>query len=158
MIKCLIFKSQSLILLINITYVIGGCSKFPFKLVICGYIPSNSSFLNKPIGHNQLTVTGICPNKPFWEASSKSGGSWFWKGFLEAANFIEENAWWTIGNGEHISMWNNNWIPCKQGLRKPYLIVNEPALYIMNLWNINKDWDVDQFRYWPNGCWWYPQK
>ena len=31
----------------------------------------------------------------------------FWKGFVEAVDFINDKIGWIIGNGEYISVWNN---------------------------------------------------
>lgn len=44
------------------------------------------------------------PNKSLWEAKFKKGNSWFWKGFVQATNFINERVGWIIGNGEQVSV------------------------------------------------------
>ena len=61
-----------------------------------------------------------CPNKSLWEAIYWNCNFWFWKGFVEGVNFIEERAGWIIGTGENINAWNCKWIPCKDGLSKPF--------------------------------------
>ena len=43
---------------------------------------------------------------------------------------------WIIGNGEKISVWDHNWIPCKEGLRKPLSNISNPNITIKD-WSIN---------------------
>ena len=59
------------------------------------------------------------PRSDLWEAKFWKGDSWFWRGFVEGVGFIYDRVGWIIGNGKKISIWNHNWIPSKEGLRKP---------------------------------------
>lgn len=45
-----------------------------------------------------------CHRKSLWEGEWKNGGSWLWRGFTEALNFIKTNISWIVGNGEKISI------------------------------------------------------
>ena len=46
-----------------------------------------------------------CPNFSLWDAKYRKGDSWFWKGFAEGINFIDNNVGWIIGNGDKIYVW-----------------------------------------------------
>lgn len=50
-------------------------------------------------------------------------GKWvilgFQKGFNEALKLIKNSSSWLVSNGEKISIWNERWIPCMEGIRKP---------------------------------------
>lgn len=35
------------------------------------------------------------------------------------SSFIIDHVGWTSGDGENMSVWNCNWVPCENGLRKP---------------------------------------
>lgn len=39
----------------------------------------------------------FCPNKYLWEAKFNFRISWFWRGFVNTINFINEHIGWVIG-------------------------------------------------------------
>lgn len=47
--------------------------------------------------------------------------------FIEAFDFIKANISWIIGNGGDILVLDNSWIPCYQGLRKPFSVMLAPT-------------------------------
>ena len=69
------------------------------------------------------------------DAKFRKCNSWFWKGFILEVNLIHERVEWIVGNAGNISIWECNWIPCKQGLRKPFSSVVNPNLTVKDLWN-----------------------
>lgn len=52
---------------------------------------------------------------------------------LQSPSFIKSNINWPVGNGENVTIWDCNWIPCKQGLRKPFSPMVLPTLSVKEL-------------------------
>lgn len=59
---------------------------------------------NEEILSTEILKAKYCPNKSPLEANFRKGNSWFWKGFMEEINFINEKVGWVIGNGNKISI------------------------------------------------------
>lgn len=69
------------------------------------------------------------------KASWKNENSWVWKGFTEALSFIRNNI-----------SWKCNWIPYEGGLRKPVSNISNPEIYVKDLYETNKNWDLSKMR------------
>lgn len=69
-----------------------------------------------------------------------------WKGFTIALKFIKSNISWTIRNGEKITVWDCNWILCREGICKPLFSIIHPNVSVKELWNLNKCWDKNKVR------------
>lgn len=76
----------------------------------------------------------------------KECNSWFWKGFTAALKFVKSNASWILGNREKISNWDYDWIPCKDGRRKPISPISNHMLSLKELWDSNKRWGKNKVR------------
>ena len=50
---------------------------------------------------------------------------------------------WIIGNGEKNLVWDHNWVPCKEGLRKPLSNITNPNITAKDLWKANRLWDEE---------------
>ena len=57
-------------------------------------------------------------------------------------NFINEVVGWIVGNGENISVWKCNRIPCKNGLRKPSSSMTILDLKVKDLCNVEKKLNI----------------
>ena len=60
----------------------------------------------------------IAPNPTYGRQSLEKATRGF-RGFVEGVYFIYDKVGWIINNGEKISVWEHNWVPCEEGLRKP---------------------------------------
>lgn len=76
----------------------------------------------------------------------KNENSWFWRGFIDALYFIKTNIGWLISNGESILVWNCKWIPCGEGMRNPFSNISIRNLYMKDLWNSNRKWDITKLQ------------
>ena len=90
-----------------------------------------------------LKANKCYPRTNLWEAQYRKGNSSFWKKFVEEVNFINEKVEWIIGNGKGISVWNHNWILCKNSVRKPFFSMINASLKVKDLWNLNKEWNIN---------------
>lgn len=51
------------------------------------------------------------PNKPCLDAGRGPSPSWIWSSLLEGKSLLKEGLMWSVGNGEQINFWQDNWIP-----------------------------------------------
>ena len=93
---------------------------------------------NSDLRCSKLLKANYCPNRLLWETSRGKGDSWFWNGFVETLGFINENIGWLVGNGERIFVWQLNWIPCAQGLRKLFSSISNPNIVVKDLFDNKK--------------------
>lgn len=66
--------------------------------------------------------------------------------FTIALKFIQANVSWIIGNGEKILIWNCNWVPCKDGLRKLISPISKTNASLKELWGSNRTWNENKVR------------
>lgn len=91
---------------------------------------------NENLVSSKIPKAKYYPNKSLWDAKFRKDNYSFWKGFVEARNFINDKVgWMIIGNGESISVWRCNWITCEGGLRRPY-----PSLVVKDLLDQDYNW------------------
>jgi len=48
----------------------------------------------------------------FWVAPQPSVCSWGWKKILQLRSGFRQSFGWEVGNGQSISLWFDNWMPC----------------------------------------------
>lgn len=101
---------------------------------------------NENLLSSKILKAKFCPNKSLWDAKFRKGNSWFWKDFIEAMNFINDTVGRIIGNGESISVWKCNWIPCEGGLMRPLSDVSNPSLVFKYLLDQDYNWNMQFLR------------
>lgn len=81
------------------------------------------------------------PHSLFASAKRGASPSWIWSSILVGKKLLDTGALWSVGNGESISIWNDNWIP----LLPPKPIHPSPSLQkVSSLINwSNNSWQLD---------------
>jgi hypothetical protein len=57
------------------------------------------------------------PHNSLWDATQKNNISYFWRSILQARWVIKKGSLWTIGNGNSINIWKDNWLPEQNGFK-----------------------------------------
>lgn len=73
---------------------------------------NNLALLAKTTWRCITTDQNLLCTKIIEEAKFNYGSSWFWRGFVNAVNFINDYVGWAI-DGKDISVWDSTWIPCE---------------------------------------------
>ncbi|XP_050241310.1 uncharacterized protein LOC126690232 [Quercus robur] len=83
------------------------------------------------------------PNCSILEASYSSSGSYAWHSILKGRDLLLKGAWWRLGCGDAISVWNNAWLPSKTHPRIESQVVNgfEEMKVSALIDPITKKWD-----------------
>ena len=91
-----------------------GCALSNTRVLKAKYYPS-TSFLNAKLGHNP---------------------SFTWRSFWNSREVLQLGLQWRVGDGKHISIWDDWWIPTKQ----PHLI--SPPVMSVNIGEYRKVADL----------------
>jgi hypothetical protein len=57
------------------------------------------------------------PKSNFLEATLGNKQSYTWRSILQARWILKRGCYWNIGNGEHVHIWRDNWIPTQNGFK-----------------------------------------
>jgi hypothetical protein len=57
------------------------------------------------------------PTSNFLDASAGNNMSYTWRSILQARWILKRGCFWTIGNGEHVNIWKDNWLPSQNGFK-----------------------------------------
>jgi hypothetical protein len=62
------------------------------------------------------------PRGTIMEAQPKTRGSYAWKSILGARDLIKKGTIWRVGDGSHINIWTDNWLPgdCRHKVISPH--------------------------------------
>ena len=80
----------------------------------------NEALLGKQVwrllhNHNSLFYkvfkAKFFPNSTIMEAQPKAKGSYAWKSIMRARDLIKKGMVWRIGDGSHVNIWTDNWLP-----------------------------------------------
>jgi ribonuclease HI len=61
----------------------------------------------------QVLKAKYFPQNQFLEAQPKHNMSYSWKSILQASWILKKGCYWSVGNGENINVWKDNWIQQK---------------------------------------------
>ncbi|XP_024162452.1 uncharacterized protein LOC112169623 [Rosa chinensis] len=59
----------------------------------------------------QLYKARYYPEGDFWNATAHASPSYSWSSIFATRDFIQTGAFWQVGNGHNVSVWNDAWIP-----------------------------------------------
>jgi hypothetical protein len=84
------------------------------------------------------------PNCDFMEAQMGNTASYTWRSICHSKWILQRGCFWTIGNGEHVNIWTDNWLPNQNGFKvwsKPqenhnYEKVNDLINFDTKQWNL----------------------
>ncbi|XP_058201480.1 uncharacterized protein LOC131316197 [Rhododendron vialii] len=87
-------------------------------------------------------------NKSCMEAVRGASPSWSWCSLLEGRNLIQEGVQWSVGNGESIQFWDDNWIPDLNGTKVASLpnVQREPLKVVEFINHVTKTWDSEKLK------------
>ncbi|GAU36821.1 hypothetical protein TSUD_320580 [Trifolium subterraneum] len=57
------------------------------------------------------------PKSHFLEAKMGNIISYTWRSILHASWILKKDCYWTIGNGEQVNIWEDNWLPLQNGYK-----------------------------------------
>ncbi|GAU49902.1 hypothetical protein TSUD_139580 [Trifolium subterraneum] len=91
----------------------------------------------------QVLKAKYYPKDQFLEAKSKNQMSYSWRSILQASWVIKKGSYWTIGSGDNINTWTDNWIHQRgnttmwtpQPLNPNYVKVKNLMTNSTNEWN-----------------------
>lgn len=105
--------------------------------------------LNNPNSLWAKVLKGLYfPNSSCLKAGRGATPSWIWSSLLEGRSLLDKGLMWSVGNGESIRFWEDNWIP-----NLPHFKVSSPLPSGCE-WNWVSDfiskqtgtWDMDKLR------------
>jgi hypothetical protein len=84
------------------------------------------------------------PNCDFMDAQLGNIASYTWRSIFHSKWILQRGCFWTIGNGEQVNIWNDNWLPNQNGFKvwsKPqgnhnYVKVNDLINSDTKHWNL----------------------
>nr|XP_023876772.1 uncharacterized protein LOC111989214 [Quercus suber] len=87
-------------------------------------------------------------DRTFKEAQLGRRPSYIWRSIMAAKEIVEMGSRWLIGNGEHVDIWKDRWIPTPDSFKlvspKVHLDSDKVA-YLLD--TITGSWDVDKVRH-----------
>ena len=84
----------------------------------------------------------------------KSGSSYTWRSMLVGLECFKQGYKWRVGDGTHINIWEDNWIPGSHNMKIQTNKANNIVTMVDELINpVDSTWDVDLVRsiFWPVG-------
>ncbi|XP_031127513.1 uncharacterized protein LOC116029604 [Ipomoea triloba] len=102
---------------------------------ISNYAMNGWNFMHKP----DALVTRVFkaryfPNCSFLDAKPGSNPSFVWSSIRETQNMLREGVRWGIGNGEHVRVWEDPWLPNDAN---PYVSTHNPGFESSTLGETN---------------------
>jgi hypothetical protein len=55
------------------------------------------------------------PKCSFMEAQIGNGASYTWRSIIHSRWILKKGCYWTIGNGDQVNIWNDNWLLNQNG-------------------------------------------
>ncbi|XP_016192574.1 uncharacterized protein LOC107633463 [Arachis ipaensis] len=83
------------------------------------------------------------PNCSLWEAGRGRNASWIWKSILEGRDFLRKKGRWSVGSGEGIDIWEDNWVVGTEKLRR---FGETQHKRVSELIREGEGWDLEKIR------------
>ncbi|XP_020969282.1 uncharacterized protein LOC110267813 [Arachis ipaensis] len=83
------------------------------------------------------------PNCSLWEAGRGGNASWIWRSMLEGRDFLRRKGRWSVGSGEGIHIWDDNWVV---GIDKLRRVGESQHRRVSELVREGEGWDLDKIR------------
>jgi hypothetical protein len=88
------------------------------------------------------------PRTNFMEAQIGYQPSYAWRSMFSVKKVMEMGLRWTIGNGQNVRIWKDNWLPNQAGFKvcSPINLLEEDALVSQLIDSTNRSWNMNLVR------------
>ncbi|XP_062019515.1 uncharacterized protein LOC133736097 [Rosa rugosa] len=95
----------------------------------------------------QLYKARYYPDGNFWNADAHATPSYSWRSLFATREFIQTGAFWQVGTGHNVSVWNDAWIPKLPSHKPQVALVSQPDVQTVNELIIPpNNWDEHKVR------------